>query len=41
MVGRDTNYRPILVVNVARIIEEDLPEKVFYEVAGYFFSFII
>jgi hypothetical protein len=41
MVGRDFNYRPIIVVNVSKIIEEKLEEKIFYEVAGFFFSYII
>jgi hypothetical protein len=40
-VGRDINFRPIIVVNVARIIELDLKEKTFYEVAGYFFSYVL
>lgn len=41
MVGRDINFRPIIVVNVARIIELDLKEKTFCEVAGYFFTYIL
>lgn len=41
LTGRDCKYRPVIVVNVARIIEADLKEKTFYEVIGYFFEFMV
>jgi hypothetical protein len=41
LTGRDVNFRPIIVVNVARIIELDLKEETFYEVAGYFFTYVL
>jgi hypothetical protein len=41
MVGRDASYRPVLVVNVARIMEMDLKKEAFEEAAGYFFQYIV
>ena len=41
LTGRDVNFRPIIVVNVAKIIELDLKEKIFYELTGYFFQYIV
>ena len=39
--GRDTKYRPVIVVNVPKIIDANLKEKTFYEVIGYFFQFVV
>ena len=41
MTGRDTKYRPVIVVNVPKIIDANLKEKTFYEVIGYFFQFVV
>ena len=39
--GRDSKYRPVIVVNVPKIIDANLKEKTFYEVIGYFFQFVV
>lgn len=39
--GRDCNYRPIIVVNVEKIHDADLKEKTFYDVIGYFFQYMV
>ena len=41
MSGRDYCYRPILVVNVGKILELKPKEKLFFETLGYFFRFVI
>lgn len=41
LTGRDVKYRPVIVVNVPKIIEAGIKEKTFYELAGYFFQYVV
>jgi hypothetical protein len=41
MSGRDYMYRPILVVNVGKILDIDPKEKLFLDTLGYFFQYVI
>ena len=41
MTGRDYKYRPILVVDVQKVKEADLNDKVFEELMGFFFQYIV
>ena len=39
--GRDSHFRPIIVVSVPKVMELELEEKEFMEVTGYFFEWVV
>ena len=39
--GRDTKFRPIIVVDVKKVLEKKLEERDLLDMLGFFYQFII